>query len=182
MAEVDSTAPAEVGATADPINDLFHESSYFWGRMNAFFEFVEREIEEQNSTDLDGIAFLVKGAKTEFDGFTKLISKTDQALEERGNQNVTPDEKSRTSAAQNDKTKTVIRSASGGPLYALAEGAERNDIQSTLSAKLGQLEAMLMITYGCGAETFQNWSSEIQDNYMWSCANLAKECGALAEL
>lgn len=81
MAKVDSTAPAEVGATTDPINDLFYESAHYWGRMNAFFELVERDIKEQNNTDLDSIAFLVIGAKAEFDRFSKLISKTDQHLE-----------------------------------------------------------------------------------------------------
>jgi hypothetical protein len=77
---------------------------------------------------------------------------------------------------------TVIRSASGGALYALANGAKRDDIQSTLSAKLAQLKAMLCITYGCGAGTFQNLSVDIQENYMWACADLAAECRALASL
>lgn len=83
MAEINSTALAEVGATTDPINDLFHESAYYWGRMNAFFELVERDIKERNSTDLDTIAFLVIGAKAEFDRFSKLISQTDLHFEEK---------------------------------------------------------------------------------------------------
>ena len=78
--------------------------------------------------------------------------------------------------------KTVIRSASGGALYALADGAKRDDIQSTLSAKLAQLEAMLKVTYGCSGEIFRNHNSTIQDNYMWACVNLATECRALEML
>ena len=79
-------------------------------------------------------------------------------------------------------SKTVIRSASGGALYTLADGAERDDIQSTLSAKLGQLKAMLKITYGASAESFHNYNREIQENYMWACADLAEECKVLASL
>lgn len=81
MTKVDSTAPAEVGAITGPINDLFYESAHYWGRMSAFFELVERDIKEQNTCDLDTIAFLVIGAKAEFDRFSKLISRTDQHLQ-----------------------------------------------------------------------------------------------------
>lgn len=78
-----ATLRAEVDATTDHIADLFLASSYFWSDMNAFFEFVEREIEDQNSTDLDGIAFLVKGAKVSFFNYSKLVCKTEEALEKR---------------------------------------------------------------------------------------------------
>ena len=79
------------------------------------------------------------------------------------------------------KDKTIIRSASGGQLYQLADGVERNDIQSTLSAKLSHLHAMLVTSYGSGYESFSNYSAAIQDNYLWACSDLAEECKHLAE-
>lgn len=100
MTKVDSTAPAEVGATTDPINDLFYESAHYWGRMNAFFELVESDIKEQNSCDLDTIAFLVIGAKAEFDRFSKLISKADQHLEEKRSASGIPAESDKAEASR----------------------------------------------------------------------------------
>lgn len=44
----------------------------------------------------------------------------------------------------NTMDKCLIRSVSGGALYALADGVTQDDIRSTLSAKLSQLHAMLV--------------------------------------
>lgn len=41
--------------------------------MNAFFDLVEREIREKNSSDFDNIEFLVKGVKAEISRFDKLV-------------------------------------------------------------------------------------------------------------
>lgn len=74
---------------------------------------------------------------------------------------------------------TFTFTASAG-LYQLKHGVNKTDIHDQLAARLAQLSAMLDCTYGCGAETFQNWSFHIKDNYMWACASIAKECRELA--
>ena len=84
-------------------------------------------------------------------------------------------------AAPGHNDKTIIRSAAGGPLYQLADGVKGDDIQSTLSAKLSQLHAMLATCYGAGYESFSSYSEAIQDNYLWACSSLAEECKCLAK-
>lgn len=125
MTKVDSTAPAEVGAITDPINDLFYESAHYWGRMNAFFELVERDIKEQNSCDLDTIAFLVIGAKAEFDRFSKLISKVGQHLEEKRSASGSPAEsdkaeESRAGAMAGMNALRAIERITGGDLSGMS--------------------------------------------------------------
>lgn len=46
----------------------------------------------------------------------------------------------------------------------------------TLHTKLTHLRALLMVTYGGGGESFRTYSDNIQDEYLWACADLAGEC------
>lgn len=78
-------------------------------------------------------------------------------------------------------TETPIKLSPAMGLYEIPAGTNKHDIQEFLISRLTQLHALLEITYGNGAEVFQNWSSDIQDNYMWGCASLAEECRQLAE-
>ena len=50
------------------------------------------------------------------------------------------------------------------------------DRLDSLQQKLAQLEAMLMMSYGCAGETFRCMNDVLQDNYLWACSNLASEC------
>lgn len=53
------------------------------------------------------------------------------------------------------------------------------DVSTLLSAKLSQLEAMLMATHGETGEHFRRHNGTVQDNFMWSCTDVATECRAL---
>ena len=74
-------------------------------------------------------------------------------------------------------TTTLIKSASGGALYSFADGVTPDDIYSTISAKLSQLEAMLTIARS--TDTFQSFDGITQENHIWACADLAEECRRL---
>lgn len=67
-------------------------------------------------------------------------------------------------------------------LYSVSEKASRSDVHNQLNGRLGQLSAMLTITCGVGAGVFDDWSTEIKDDYLWACAMIAKECRELAGL
>jgi hypothetical protein len=54
---------------------------------------------------------------------------------------------------------------------------ERLDV---LTQKLAQLEAVLAMSYGDAGESFRNMNDDLQDNYLWSCGTLARECKELA--
>lgn len=75
----------------------------------------------------------------------------------------------------------MVNFAAGGSLYQLQDGVAATDIKDQLNARLGHLFAMLTITHGAGAESFNDWSDEIKDDYMWSAAMIAEECKELAE-
>lgn len=62
---------------------------------------------------------------------------------------------------------------------AINPDASVDDVTNLLSRKLSHLEAMLMTTYGEGGESFRGWDDTLQDNFMWSCAELAAECRAI---
>lgn len=49
-----------------------------------------------------------------------------------------------------------------------------------LTTKTGQLHAMLATIYGSGFETFNLYNDTIKQNYLWACADLAKEIDVLA--
>lgn len=69
---------------------------------------------------------------------------------------------------------------SGAHLTLILDQAER------LGTGLLQLEAMLCLCYGEGGEAFRCYSDDIQDSYLWSCADkverLKEQCGALRSL
>ncbi len=54
------------------------------------------------------------------------------------------------------------------------------DLTDKLDAKLAHLSSMLYMTYGGGFESFNQWSDEIRDNYMWACSELSNECRQLS--
>lgn len=85
------------------------------------------------------------------------------------------------SIQQQPKARTLNFDAGATGLYQLQDGASRDDIHNQLNARLGQLVAMLNITYGGGQESYERWSDEIKDNYMWAAAMIAQECQELAE-
>ncbi len=62
---------------------------------------------------------------------------------------------------------------------AIHPGATAFDVKNLLSAKLAQLEAMLMVTHGDAGESFRCSNYTLQDNFMWSCMDVATECRAL---
>lgn len=47
------------------------------------------------------------------------------------------------------------------------------DLKDTVDAKARQLRAMLMMTYGEGS--IRVMSEELQDAYMWACADMADD-------
>lgn len=68
-------------------------------------------------------------------------------------------------------TQTVNQSLSIGDIENLDE----------LSKKAAQLEALLLMTCGEGGEVFRRKSDEIQENYLWSCSEIASEVSKLAQ-
>lgn len=44
-----------------------------------------------------------------------------------------------------------------------------------LDMKLTHLNAMLHMTYGGGAESFNQLSDETRDNFLWACSQTVKE-------
>lgn len=71
LAKVSEHYNIEGGTTAD----IIQTASDYCYSMSAFFDLAEREIKEHGSTDLDGIEFLVKGAKAELFRFSELVCK-----------------------------------------------------------------------------------------------------------
>jgi hypothetical protein len=65
------------------------------------------------------------------------------------------------------------------PVYAIAEGASAGDLCNHLDTRLAHLSALLEVAYGGGGEAFRGYSDEIQDQYLWACAQLADECREL---
>jgi hypothetical protein len=51
-----------------------------------------------------------------------------------------------------------------------------SDTFKKLQGKLGQLSALLNCGYGWGIENFRSMIDAIQNNYLWACADLSKEC------
>jgi len=66
-------------------------------------------------------------------------------------------------------------------IYQAKPDAAPGDVADHLSAKLGQLSAMLHLIHSDGLENFNNMNATNQDNYLWSCSMIADECKELAE-
>lgn len=50
---------------------------------------------------------------------------------------------------------------------------ERADLLNTVSSLSIKLHALLCGTYGESGESFRNFNDEIQDSYLWACADMA---------
>lgn len=53
------------------------------------------------------------------------------------------------------------------------------DAYETLTKKLGQLEALLTMSYGDALESIDEMNDSLRQNYYWTCADLATDCGTL---
>ena len=62
--------------------------------------------------------------------------------------------------------------ASNG-IYAIV--GDRMEVTNQLNARIGQLDAMLSLTYGEQGETFRNTNDTLQDDFMWSCSMAIQE-------
>lgn len=62
-------------------------------------------------------------------------------------------------------------------LLTIRPDASAGDVSNWLNARLGMLDAMLVLTYGEAAAL--DLSDEAADSYLWACAELASECRAL---
>jgi hypothetical protein len=49
------------------------------------------------------------------------------------------------------------------------------DHKDRMDAIAQKLSAMLAVTCGANGESFRNLNDQIQDNYMWACADMARE-------
>lgn len=49
------------------------------------------------------------------------------------------------------------------------------DHQDVVETKARQLRALLENTYGGGGEAFRGLNEQLQDHYMWACADMADE-------
>lgn len=81
--------------------------------------------------------------------------------------------------AQSKPNDRAVGFAAVGPFYTLHPDVTPFDVRDQLNARLAQLNAMLEMTHGNGRESFDSWSDEVRDNYLWSCSMLAKECEEL---
>ena len=66
-------------------------------------------------------------------------------------------------------------------IYTLTEGTTTTDAYDYLNSRITQLRAMLDTVWGQGYDNFKDYGEEIQGNFLWSCASLAKECEELTE-
>lgn len=65
-------------------------------------------------------------------------------------------------------------------LYRLSAAATPGDVIDQLTAKLSQLTSMLNIVCGLGIENFRNCHAHVQNDYLWTCEQIASECKELA--
>lgn len=66
-------------------------------------------------------------------------------------------------------------------IYTLTKGVEAKDAYDHLSNRVTHLRAMLDTVWGQGYENFKEYSEDVQGNFLWSCASLAKECEQLTD-
>lgn len=64
-------------------------------------------------------------------------------------------------------------------VYVIAAQADHMDVRLLLEARLAQLEALLLMSYGGGREAFRELNEESQDAFLWACAHTAHEVRAL---
>ena len=66
-------------------------------------------------------------------------------------------------------------------IYTLAEGTKTTAAYDHLNNRITHLRAMLDMVWGQGYENFKDCSEEIQGNFLWGCASLARECEQLTD-
>ncbi|KGM06950.1 hypothetical protein LP43_1445 [Methylophaga thiooxydans] len=54
------------------------------------------------------------------------------------------------------------------------------DVVNNLSARLSQLEAMLIVTQDEN-NSFSRWGAKVQCDYLWACAEMANQAKKLSE-
>lgn len=75
--------------------------------------------------------------------------------------------------AENTPTK---RPSIDSSVYGISPGAKAADAHELIEKKLAHLDAMLMMTWGCGGAIFgQLLDESAQDSYLWACSELASE-------
>jgi len=67
-------------------------------------------------------------------------------------------------------------------LYVLKSDAKAWEVGSQLDMRLSQLTAILSHLYGEGFESFKNMGDENQENTLWACADMARECQELSDV
>jgi len=67
-------------------------------------------------------------------------------------------------------------------IYTLTEGTTSTAAYDHLSNRITHLRAMLDTVWGQGYENFKDYSEDVQGNFLWGCASLAKECEQLADV
>ncbi|MBL8422611.1 MAG: hypothetical protein JNK06_03765 [Candidatus Accumulibacter phosphatis] len=67
-------------------------------------------------------------------------------------------------------------------VYDISPGAASVDVRELLEVRLIHLEAMLVMTWGVGGETFRKQSAAVQDGFIGSCHAIVEECRELANL
>lgn len=55
------------------------------------------------------------------------------------------------------------------------------DLHTQLSAKLGQLQALMMMTYGEARESIDSMNETLRDNYFWACSDMVGDCIKLTD-
>ena len=68
-----------------------------------------------------------------------------------------------------------------GSVFLPRADATRTDLYDELSSKTDHLAAMLDAIYGSGFESFSELSDQVQQSYLWACADLAHDCKSLIE-
>lgn len=58
---------------------------------------------------------------------------------------------------------------------------DARDTHTSLTAKLAQLQALLMMTFGEARESIDNMNEKLRDNYFWACSDMANDCLKLAD-
>ena len=66
-------------------------------------------------------------------------------------------------------------------IYTLTAGTKTTDAYEHLNTRITHLRAMLDTVYGGGYESFKEHNENTQENFLWSCASIARECEQLAE-
>lgn len=80
-------------------------------------------------------------------------------------------------------SKTLAKRPTFGPngMYTLTDGTKTTDVYEYLNNRTSQLTSLLDSIGGEGYEDFKGLNESTQGNYLWLCADLARECAQLTE-